>query len=563
MEKFSSLEYRHIKAEEIEPRLTAFAEGMEKAESYVEMKRVFLDYEALMEELETYYSTAYIRNTIDTTDKFYEGEVLYYGEAFARLTGVFLRINHAIAESRFTAELSADFGSQIVKNAEVACMVQTEKNADLMVREEILKNEYSKVAASCKVEFMGKECNFYGLLAHMESTDRAERKAAFEEWAKLYEGISEKLDSIYDELVSIRVEMAKNAGYDSFLPYIYLSRGHYDWTLEDCKSFKRQVKEIITPAVNELYSRQAKRLGVDKLHIYDEKLIFPEGNAKPTGTPEEMVAAAGKMYNEISPETGEFFAFMREHELFDLLSKPGKHLGGYMTSLPLFKAPFIFSNFNGTSADIDVLTHEAGHAFQYYLSSRIQPIAEMCGSTSDINEIHSMTMEHFAYPYMSYFCGENADKYRSAHLFGALETIPYLVSVDEFQQKVFENPTMTAADRRALWKSIEEEFMPWRDYDGNEFLSGGGYWMQKQHIFLYPFYYVEYALSQICAFQYYTLMKKDRHQAFSNYLDLCRAGGSKGYLELLKTGSLESPFADGTVKKAVSGVIEELNTLFK
>ena len=273
---------------------------------------------------------------------------------------------------------------------------------------------------------------------------------------------------------------------------------------------------------------------------------------------EELVAKAQAMYRDMSPETGEFFDFMVKYRLFDLETRPGKRMGGYMTSFPAYKAPFIFSNFNGTSADVDVLTHEAGHAFQGYLAMRSIPVDALKGSTSEINEIHSMSMEHFAYPWMGSFFGANSEKYLTAHLLDAFCSIPYLVSVDEFQHRVYAQPDMTALERRRVWREIEGIYMPWRDYDGEPFLEGGGFWMQKQHIFLYPFYYIEYALAQLCAFQYYGRMKTDRKAAWADYLRLCRAGGTRGYFELLEIGGLENPFREGVVERSVAHVIQEL-----
>ena len=260
------------------------------------------------------------------------------------------------------------------------------------------------------------------------------------------------------------------------------------------------------------------------------------------------------MYHELSKETGEFFDFMVEHELFDLETKPNKHLGGYCTFLSSYSAPFIFSNFNGTSADVDVLTHEAGHAFESYVASRHLPLKEMTFSSSEINEIHSMTMEHFTYPWMDLFFEDKADKYRFSHLCSSLYVIPYLVSVDEFQHRVFENPTMDAKQRRAVWHEIEQTYMPWRDYDGNEFLGEGGFWMQKQHIFLYPFYYVDYALAQTCAYQFFIKGLKDKEGAWKSYYKLCQLGGSKGYFDLLKEANLKNPFKEDTVKEIVEAI---------
>jgi M3 family oligoendopeptidase len=479
-------------------------------------------------------------------------------EASASLIPLGKQFDEAMANSPFRGDFEKEFGPQLLRLIDVSLKTTDEKIIPDVIRQGEISMAYQKDSAMAVTDFRGEKCNFYGLLKHMESTDREERKEAFLAWAELYESISGKLDAQYDELVKIRDGMAKKLGYASYTDLAYLQRRRFDYTAEDAAAFRKQIREIVTPAVAEIRERQRKLLGVDKLHYYDEALIFPEGNADPIGTMEELVQKAKNMYREMSPETGEFFDFMKEYEMYDLETKPGKRMGGYMTRLPLYQAPFIFSNFNGTEADVDVLTHEAGHAFQGYLAMRSIPISALSGSTAEINEVHSMSMEHFAYPWMESFFGENSEKYITAHLLGALCTIPYLVSVDEFQHEVYANPDMTPDEWRKIWHDIEQKYMPWRDYDGNEFLEGGGFWMQKQHIFLYPFYYIEYALAQICAFQYYGRMKEDRKAAWEDYLSLCRAGGTKGYFELLEIGNLLNPFKEGTVEKSTGHVIEEI-----
>ena len=416
-----------------------------------------------------------------------------------------------------------------------------------MIEENNLSTEYSKTAAACSVEFMGETCNFYGLLRHMQSTDREERKNAFLAWAKLYEEAAPTLEEQYGKLVKLRCTMAKKLGFDSYIDYVYPARGRYDYTAKEAAEFREAVRKYITPICDKMYLEQAERLGVDQLHLYDEQLVFPDGNAVPIGTPDELVEKARQMYSDLSPETKEFFDFMTEHELFDLVTRDNKHLGGYCTWLTDEKAPFIFSNFNGTSADVDVLTHEAGHAFEFYYAVRRLPLAELSGSTSEINEIHSMTMEHFAYPYMESFFGDKADKYRFAHFTEALKTIPYLVSVDEFQHRVFENPEAGPADWRRFWREIERKYMPWRDYDGNAFLESGGYWMQKQHIFLYPFYYIDYALAQMGAFSLFR-RQVESGDAWEHYLTLCSIGGMYGYFETLGRAEIPVPLSDEVVK---------------
>ncbi len=564
MESFSKIEYKRPDMNALKKKLKQTLRAFKKASSYEDARAAYL---ASLEEIghvETSYVVASIRNTLDTTDKFYDGEMQFFNRAVAQLMPVSKSFTEALLRSPYRAEFEREFGRQLFTLAEIDHKTQSNKIILDLIRQGNVENAYKKTAAACKADFRGKEVNFYGLLKHMESPDREERKEAYLAWAKLYESISDKLDKQYDQLIKIRVRMAKKLGLPDYTAMGYLNMHRADYGPEEVARFREQVRTVIVPAVAKLRQAQAKRLGVDKLKYYDETCVFPDGNADPIGGQNELVPVAQRMYRDISPETGEFFDFLSEQGLFDLETRPGKHLGGYCTYLWDYKAPFIFSNFNGTAADVDVLTHEAGHAFAGYTAMRSQPLMTYLSSTSEINEIHSMTMEHFAYPYLSGFFGEEGvKKAKFAHLSSSLSTIPYLVSVDEFQHRVYENPFMSAKERRAVWHEIEQKYLPWRDYDGVEFLEEGGFWMQKQHVFLYPFYYVDYALAQVCAFEFYKRMKEDRKAAWASYLKLCQAGGSKGYFELLELAGLGVPFNEGNVENAVRHVIEELDASLK
>ena len=560
MEKFSEIQYVRPDFEAIEKSLDACTQKMTEAETYAQARQTFLDFEKILEDAYTMMTLVHIRHDVNTKDEFYDKEKQYLDEKSVLLTPKMKAFTLSLLASPCKEDFRKEFGEQFIRNQEEGVRLQNNEILPDMIQENKLVDEYSKAVAECHAEIEGKPCNLYGLLKYMQSTDRSVRQEAFRQWAAFYEGVAPKLDEIYTKLVELRFSMAKKLGFDNVFDWIYLTRGHYDYTPAEVAAFRDAVKEYVVPACQKLYEEKREKLGLEKLHWYDESLNDPKGNADPQGTPEELVAAAGEMYDELSPETSEFFRFMREYELFDLVTNPAKRLGGYCTELLSYKAPFIFSNFNGTSADVDVLTHEAGHAFQAYLSARCLPLLDLCGSTSDINEIHSMTMEHFAYPWMDKFFGEKAGEYRRNHLADALCTIPYLVAVDEFQHRVFEKPGMTAEERYQAWKHIEEMYLPWRDYDGNEFLGKGGFWMQKQHIFMYPFYYVEYALSQVCAFQFYGRMKEDRSRAWGDYLALCRAGGTLSYKELLKVAHLRSPFEKEVIQDVVGTVMQALES---
>ncbi|MBQ5361082.1 MAG: M3 family oligoendopeptidase, partial [Lachnospiraceae bacterium] len=403
MMKFQDMPYERPDADALKKAYEEAAEKLLKAETYGEARSAFLEVQEEEEKAETMESICYIRNTIDTTDAFYNDELLAIREADASLIPVRQLYQKALSGSIFRGDLEKEFGPQLLRLVDASLKSSDERIVPEVIREGEVSMDYQKDSAAAFTEFRGEKCNFYGLLKHMESTDREERREAFLAWAGLYKSISGKLDARYDELVSLRVSMAEKMGFKSYTDLAYLNMERFDYGPEQAAAFRRQIREIVTPAVEKLRERQRKRLGLDRLFFYDETFLFPEGNPSPIGTTEELVEKAQAMYREMSPETGEFFDFMVKYRLFDLKTRPGKHMGGYMASIPAYKAPFIFSNFNGTSADVDVLTHEAGHAFQGYLAMRSIPVSMLSGSTSEINEIHSMTMEHFAYPWMGSF----------------------------------------------------------------------------------------------------------------------------------------------------------------
>ncbi|MCR5231234.1 MAG: M3 family oligoendopeptidase [Acholeplasmatales bacterium] len=557
--KFSEIEYVRPNFKEAKKKIQGYMKEMNQASNYKEYKEAYQKIESILLDVFSMTSISSIRNTINMNDEFYDKEEEYLNKASAVLALTMLKLQKMLLKTKFKKEIDSDFGPFLLKQLEYSKKVSSPKIILLSIQEGKLSKEYSKIAATAKTNFMGEDVNFYGLLKHLQALDREERKNAFLEYSKLYKSISDKLDDVYTKLIAIRCKEAKRLKFKSYTDYQYIVRGRYDYNKDDVAKFRESVRKYIVPLCEKLYEEQKKELGLEKLYFYDEDLTFKDGNAIPYGNKDELVEKAKEMYSSLSNETKEFFEFMTEHELFDLETKEGKHMGGYCTFIPSYKAPFIFSNFNGTSDDVDVLTHEAGHAFQGYLALRSINNMNQIASTSEINEIHSMTMEHFTYPYMDKFFKENKDKYLYHHLTNAIKTIPYLVCVDEFQHKIFENPKMTNEERRNVWKKIENTYMPWRDYDNDGFFSDGAYWMIKQHIFLYPFYYIDYALAEICALQLFLRGKEDFSLAWNDYLNLCKAGGTKGYFDLLKVANLDLPFDEKTIEAVASKVEVVIN----
>ncbi len=555
---FSKLEYVRPDYDRIEEECKKMVEDIKNAKSYSDIKEVIDRREKLYNSIATMTTIAYIRNTLDTTDEFYEKEVEYINNREAEASVAMTEVSKALIECKFTDEINAEYGPEflVIEKREVDKF--KEELVPYMQQESKLTMRYQKIMATAQIDFDGKTLNLYGIQKYFEHPDRNVRKAAFKAYSDFYHSHEEELEQIFDELVKIRNEMGRALGYENYIPLAYMQQQRSDYGQKEVAAFREQVLKEIVPLCEELYRAQAKRIGVDKLRVYDEKFIFPDGNAAPAGDDEYLVKEAQKMYHEMSPETGEFIDFMIKHELMDLKNKPNKASTGYMTYLPDYKAPYVFSCFNQTIFDIQVLTHELGHAFAGYMAMREQKTINYYSVSTDIAEIHSMAMEQFAYPYAERFFGKDADKFRHAHLQDAITFVPFGVAVDEFQHIMYANPNLTPKERTMEWHKLEKKYMPWRDYDGDEFMERGGYWYHKLHIFLYPFYYINYTLTTMGAMELKKRYAENREQAWKDYLALCKAGGSTNYLNLLKLANLSVPFEEGSVAKAISYAKEEL-----
>ncbi len=558
--KFSDYHYERPQFESLERNFKDLLEEFRTAASADEQDRIFTRINELRDEFVTQNSIAEVRHSIDTSDEFYDGEQNFFDEINPRFSQLKDLLFEALIQSPFRTELEQRWGKQIFTIARLSLTTFKPEILDDLAAENHLRSEHTRLIASAKIEFKGQQRNLAGMVPFEVSTDRATRKKAAEAKWSFFEANSKAFERIYDDMVKVRSGIAKKLGHDNYITtsYARLLRSEYD--AGGVAEFRAQVREHIVPAVQRLRERQAQRLGVDKLKYYDELLDYKDGNPEPQGQPEWIIRQAQTMYNELAPETGEFFTFLRDNDLMDLVNKANKAPGGFCISFPRFDAPFIFSNFNGTSADIDVLTHEAGHAFQNYRSFRF-PIPDYYWPTYEACEIHSMSMEFFAWPWMKLFFKDATERYKFAHLSSSLNYIPYIVAVDEFQHYVYANPDASPADRNAAWRSIEETYLPFRDYDEFGFLERGGSWQRQSHIFAEPFYYIDYALAQICAFQFWQRSIEEPQQAWTDYLRLCDAGGSLPFLELVSLANLRSPFDKGCVQSVVASVENWLDTV--
>ncbi|MDP4169172.1 MAG: M3 family oligoendopeptidase [Bacillota bacterium] len=558
--RFEEYTYERPNLEEISTSFHLLLEKFNNAGTVEEQSHVMNEINEKRNEVSTMFNLCYIRHSVDTNDEFYKAEQDYMDEIQPEVEGLTTKYYQALVDSKFRNELEEKWGVQLFALAEGQLKTFKPEIVPLLQKENKLSTEYTKLVASAKVDFEGEERTLAQLDPFTEASDREMRKKASTAKFDFFATHETEFDRIYDELVKVRTEIAHKLGYENFVELGYYRMMRTDYNAEMVAKFRDQVKELIVPIATKLKERQQQRIDVEKLKYYDEGFKFQTGNAVPKGSPEWIIENGQKMYNELSAETGEFFRFMDDNGLMDLVSKKGKAGGGYCSYIEDYKAPFIFSNFNGTSGDIDVLTHEAGHAFQVY-SSRHFEIPEYYWPTFEACEIHSMSMEFFTWPWMELFFKEDADKYQFSHLSDSLLFLPYGVSVDEFQHWVYENPEATPEERKNKWSEIEKMYMPHKDYDGNVYLENGGFWQRQGHIYNSPFYYIDYTLAQICAFQFWKRSRENQEDAWADYVKLCGLGGSMSFTSLVKEANLISPFEDGCVESVVGEIEEWLNSV--
>ena len=557
---FNNYKYEHLDLEKIKGEFSELIDSFEKAENVEGQIEAFDKIIKLRNHIETMQTLVSIRHSIDTNDEFYDKENEYMDEISPILFGFTNDFYKALVNSKFKDELIKKYGKLLFDLAENTLKVFSNEIIPDAQEENRLSSKYSKLIASAKIDFDGKELNLSQMVPYTQSKDRNVRIEAAKKVAQFFAENQEEFDNIYDSLVKVRTKMAQKMGYKNYVEFGYKQLSRLEYDAKMVEGYRKQVLENIVPLHTELRKRQEKRLGVEKLRFYDEAIKFNSGNADPHGSPEWILNHGKTMYEELSKETDEFFKFMTENNLLDLLSKKGKMSGGYCTYIPEHKAPFIFANFNGTAHDIDVLTHEAGHAFQVY-QSRNFDVPEYLWPTYEACEIHSMSMEFLTWPWMKLFFENDTEKYKFIHLSEALLFIPYGVTVDEFQHWVYENPEVTPQERREKWLEIEKKYLPTRDYGEVNELKNGIFWFRQGHIFSSPFYYIDYTLAQVCAFQFWIKSREDREKAWQDYLNLCKLGGSKSFFQLMKSANLKNPFEEGTLAAVIPKIKEYLDSV--
>lgn len=549
---FKDYQYKRPDYEALKIQLTALTEKLADAASGEEALTIVREITAINSSIESQMTLWSIRHSIDMKDEFYNEETKFWNEhspLFDELTTNYYRV---VLASSYRQELSTFLPETFFMLAENKLSTFSSQAIPLFQKENELVDRYNNLMATAQLDFHGQTYNLSQMGPFSQSTDRAIRKEASETVTAFFEKHEAAFDDIYGGLVKVRHEIATTLGFKDYVEFGYKMMNRFDYNRDMVATYREEILKHVVPIVIELRERQAKRIGLEQLKYYDLNLEYLDGNAKPQGSPKHLVSQAQAMYHDLSPETGEFFDYMVENDLLDLVAKDGKDTGGYCTYIADHKSPFIFANFNGTSADIDVLTHEAGHAFQVYNSRWIET-PEVIWPTYETCEIHSMSMEFMTWPWMELFFKEATNKYKFSHLSGALLFLPYGVLVDHFQHDIYENPDMTPEERKATWKRLADLYLPDRDYSDSDFLMRGGFWYRQGHIFASPFYYIDYTLAQVCALQFWKRTQVDHDErAWEDYLHICQMGGTASFLQVVKAAGITSPFQEGALAETLA-----------
>ena len=509
---------------------------------YYEQSRAFADYT-------TASQLANIHYTCDTRDAYWKAEQDFFDANGPAVTNASVEISRAFLANPYVDALTEHFGTTCVAGMKNAVLGMDDRTVELQQEFNALVSQYQQIYGGALVELDGKQLTIPQLGPYKEDLDPAVRRAAYEAEAGYFDAHRDELDTLYTKIVKNLNQQAKVLGYKDYSELSYVRMNRIGYGQAEIQAFRDQVARDVVPELQKVMAMRAKRTGITHPTFTDLPIIFKDGNPKPIPGYQARMDAARTMYHELSPETAEFIDFMQDNELFDVESRPGKMSGGYMTSLPTYKAPFIFANWNNTSADVDVLTHECGHAFEGYVAERDPKVpADLECPGMESAEIHSMAMEFLTAPWHHLLFGKDTEKYALLHAEDSFLFLAYGCIVDEFQHRMYQNPDLTPDERNAVWLELEHKYRPWIDFDNLPFYGRGAGWQRQLHIYECPFYYIDYCLSTMAALQFFLLSLKDHKDAWERYLKLVRRAGLASYTELMQTAGLKVPFEDGSIK---------------
>ena len=555
---FTEIAYTPINFELASSELNRLITRIEIASNYKEQLDLIFQLDKYYNSIFSNITLANIRHDLDTSDPYYLNEVnmnIIYAQDFSSILKKFYSI---ILKSPFVIDLMNEFGNYYFHKIELKTKLFDESLKELYIEENLLSKEYNELLSKAIVSIDDIKYNLSELNHLKVSNDRNLRKKVFEAEKIFINENSNRLQSLFSELLFIRNKIAQSLGYDNYMLYAYDSLERTDYSNKEIKKFRENILKYILPILNKYREIQKQNLQLDKLYSYDLPCLFQDGDPKINGDIQLVLDNFKYMLEELSPASNVFINEMLNNKMLDLQSRNNKRLGGYCTYISSELSPFVFCNFTGGSTDIRVLAHELGHAFQMYESMRNQKISENYMPSYETCEIHSKSMELILLDWSILFFGNDAKKYKFSQMIRSLTTIIDACLIDEFQECIYVDNIVNPIERDKVWYSLKQKYNT-TNLEEDSGLDHTPKWLMIAHVFNTPFYYIDYALAQTCALQFWKNFQLKPFEAWQKIMPLYKSGGSKSFLNLIDDVGLTSPFIEGAVINAANIMDNELN----
>jgi len=503
----------------------------------------------------------YVDMTCDTKDeRKKEAYLKFVREIQPKLTEWGNALDRKYYDSPYRKQLDDGTYGRLDRMLSNAIDLYTEKNIPLSVKLSEMSQQYQSITGAWSVEFDGKTRTIPQMAKYLYKTDRSLREAAWNAMADRRLKDRDALETLFDKMAETRHEYAKNLGLKDYREYSFKSKLR-DYTPQECLEFHDSIEKACVPLVRKIADRRKKQMRVDSLRPWD-MWVDPLGRPplEPFSTVDQLQDGVEKIFNKIDRRLGDWFSAIRAN--MDLDSRDGKAPGGYQTTFEERRIPFIFMNSAGVHSDITTLLHEGGHAF-HTLSCRNNPMIWYRHASMEFSEVASMTQELFGNAYLDSFYKEPEQVKRAQleQLERVVDIFPWVATVDAFQHWIYTHPGHTREERAKTWLEISERFEVGLDWSGlNPDIKKYG-WHRQLHIFEVPFYYIEYAIAQLGALQFYKIYREDHSKGVEQYLEGLAHGGSRSPQELFKASGIKMDFSLEMLSSLMEMVEQEMAAL--
>lgn len=507
-------------------------------------------------------SLRYIRMTCKTDDPAIEKSYLEFLEKIVEpAKPAYFRLQKKYWDCPHRGSLSKDY-ALFDRSVENQLALYREENIPLETELDKLSQQYQKLSGSMTVQFEGKEQTLQQMGRYLESTDRKKREEAWRLTAERRLKDKDSFEDLFEKMLKIRVQTAKNAGFDNYRDYMFKRKERFDYSPKDCEAFHESAEKAIRPLVLKIQENRRKRMGLSTLRPWDMS-VDPTGlpPLKPFESSDQLLAGCEDILRLVDPELGDNFKTMRKLGLLDLESRIGKAPGGYQSTLTERRLPFIFMNSVGLDHDVRTLLHESGHAMHSFLSRSI-PFSAYRNAPMEFCEVASMSMELMGDPYLSHFYPDPKEAARSItrHLEDVITLLPWIANIDAFQHWIYTHPEHKREERTACWLELRDRLGGSEDWSGLEEVRGS-LWHRQLHIFEYPFYYIEYGIAQLGALQVWKNFRKDKKEGVRLYKQGLSVGGTQTLPDIFRSAGIHFDFSLKMIEPLMEEVGKELERL--